>query len=284
MENNLITQDVAIDYQQGTLKLNNAEELKSAINAVAKRYDHLVVTEDTVKSDKQTRRELSKLSRNIDRKRIDGKKAYSEPINKFDAEMKAIKEPLDKVIGDIKAKTDYFDKQAKDNKQQQIQDFIDELCTNKGISSDNIQIDSRWLNKTTSKKQWQEAATKVFEFEAMKQHQIQSDVQTIQAFAQNMGVQPDSYIYQIKHGAGVNEVIQNINLDIEKQKSRQEAKKASTKEVGDKRVDTTTGEVEDILTYQMTVKGDKQSLTQLKQFMRSNGIEVLKANLMGGND
>ena len=84
-------------------------------------------------------------------------------------------------------------------------------------------------------------------------------------------------------GASSVEVVQRMQQDVERDKKRQEAldaeikamkeaKKARTKVVDNKMVDTETGEVEKLETYNLVVTGKHQDLIRLAKFMEENDI------------
>lgn len=276
MANEILTQDVAVDFKTGTIELNNADGLKKLVADYAKKYEKLVVTEESYSDDKKVRTDLNKLKKALENKRKEIKRAYNQPLKEFESLIKEIEAPIDGVTTNIKEQTDKFDQQAKDKKQQQIQSFIDELCSNKGISSANIQIDPRWLNKSTSKKQWQEAANNAIEIAEADQQRVKQDIQMVKTFAETIGVEPEGYVYQVKKGSNANDVIQRMQNDLSIKQAKQEAKKATTKEVGDKRVDTSTGEVENLITHQLTVKCTEKQFEQLNRFMNNNSIQILE--------
>ncbi|UQS85814.1 DUF1351 domain-containing protein (plasmid) [Apilactobacillus apisilvae] len=275
MANEVLTQDVAVEFQPGTINLSNVDELKKLVTDYANKYKELVVTEESYSNDKKVRTDLNKLKKALEDKRKEIKRAYNQPLKEFEILIKGIEAPIDDVSSNIKEQTDKFDQQAKDKKEQQIKEFIDEVCTNKGISSANIQIDPRWLNKSTSKKQWQEAANNAIELEEADQKRITQDIQMVKTFAETLGVEAEGYVYQVKNGSSANEVIQHMQADLSNRKAQQEANKASKKEIGDKQVDTNTGEVQSIITRDLTVKGTEKQMEQLDRFIENNGIEVL---------
>ncbi|TPR43186.1 DUF1351 domain-containing protein [Apilactobacillus micheneri] len=278
MANEILTQDVAVDFKTGTIKLNNANGLKKLVADYANKYEELVVTEESYSDDKKVRTDLNKLKKALEEKRKEIKRAYNQPLKEFESLIKEIEAPIDGVTTNIKEQTYKFDQQAKDKKQQQIQSFIDEVCSNKGISSENIQIDPRWLNKSTSKKQWQEAANNAIEIAEADQQRVKQDIQMVKTFAETIGVEPEGYVYQVKKGSNANEVIQRMQNDLSIKKAKQEARQANVKEVGDKRVDLTTGELENLIKRQILFTGTEKQFEQLKRFMNNNNIQFVEGN------
>ncbi|TPR12768.1 DUF1351 domain-containing protein [Apilactobacillus timberlakei] len=278
MANEILTQDVAVDFKTGTIELNNADGLKKLVADYAKKYEKLVVTEESYSDDKKVRTDLNKLKKALEDKRKEIKRAYNQPLNEFESLIKEIEAPIDGVTTNIKEQTDKFDQQAKDRKQQQIQSFIDEVCSNKGISSENIQIDPRWLNKSTSKKQWQEAASNAIEIAEADQQRVKQDIQMVKTFAETIGVEPEGYVYQVKKGSNANDVIQRMQNDLSIKQAKQEARKANTKEVGNKRVDLTTGELENLIKRQILFTGTEKQFEQLKRFMNNNNIQFVEGD------
>lgn len=278
-----ISNNVTVDYQVGKLELKNAELLKDAVKEIADKYKDLIITDDTVKSDKKTKTELNGLLKQLEDKRKEYKKQYQVPLKDFETSIKDIEAPLSDAINNLKLQLNDYDERLAKQKEEQIRSFIEEVCKEHKADAKDIIINPKWLNKSTSKKTWQDEAIQAIKLQDAEISRFEIDVANVKAFAKQLDVNPDSYIYQLNMGASSVEVVQRMQQDVGRDKKRQEtldaeikamkeAKKARTKVVDDKRVDTETGEVEKLETYNLVVTGKNEDLVNLAKFMEENDI------------
>ncbi|MCK8619677.1 DUF1351 domain-containing protein [Apilactobacillus kunkeei] len=279
-----ISNNVTVDYQVGKLELKNAELLKNAVKEIADKYKDLIITDDTVKSDKKTKTELNGLLKQLEDKRKEYKKQYQLPLKDFENSIKDIEAPLNDAINNLKLQLNDYDERLAKQKEEQIRSFIEEVCKEHKADAKDIIINPKWLNKSTSKKTWQDEAIQAIKLQDAEISRFEIDVANVKAFAKQLDVNPDSYIYQLNMGASSVEVVQRMQQDVERDKKRQEAldaeikamkeaKKARTKVVDDKRVDTETGEVEKLETYNLVVTGKHEDLISLASFMKAHDID-----------
>lgn len=278
-----ISNNVTVDYQVGKLELKNAELLKDAVKEIADKYKDLIITDDTVKSDKKTKTELNGLLKQLEDKRKEYKKQYQVPLKDFETSIKDIEAPLSDAINNLKLQLNDYDERLAKQKEEQIRSFIEEVCKEHKSDAKDIIINPKWLNKSTSKKTWQDEAIQAIKLQDAEISRFEIDVANVKAFAKQLDVNPDSYIYQLNMGASSVEVVQRMQQDVGRDKKRQEtldaeikvmkeAKKARTKVVDNKMVDTETGEVEKLETYNLVVTGKHQDLIRLAKFMEENDI------------
>ncbi|MDN2613276.1 DUF1351 domain-containing protein [Apilactobacillus sp. EABW-1NA] len=278
-----ISNNVTVDYQVGKLELKNSELLRNAVSEVADKYKDLIITDDTVKDDKKTKTELNGLLKQLEDKRKDYKKQYQIPLKEFEKSIKDIEAPLNDAINNLKLQLNDYDERLAKQKEEQIRSFIEEVCKEHKADAKDIIINPKWLNKSTSKKTWQDEAIQAIKLQDAEISRFEIDVANVKAFAKQLEVNPDSYIYQLNMGASSVEVVQRMQQDVERNKKRQEAmnaeikamkeaKKARTKVVDDKRVDTETGEVEKLETYNLVVTGKHEDLVSLAKFMEEHDI------------
>lgn len=283
-----ISNNVTVDYQVGKLELKNSELLRNAVKEIADKYKDLIITDDTVKSDKKTKTELNGLLKQLEDKRKDYKKQYQIPLKEFENSIKAIEEPLNIAIDNLKIQLNEYDKRTAEQKEKQIKDFIEEACSEHKADAKDIMINPKWLNKSTSKKTWQEEAMQAIKLQDAEITRFEIDKENVKAFAEQLNVTPDSYVYQLNMGASSIEVVQRMQKDVERAKKRQEAldaeikamneaKKARTKVIDNKRIDTETGEVEKLESFTLTVTGQHEDLINLAKYMQEHNIDFQSA-------
>lgn len=132
----------------------NFDELKADIAERVEHYNHLVVTEDTIKEAKDDRAKLNNLKKTIDRARINTKKVYMTPLNSFEAKIKEITLLIDEPIKAIDTQLDVYEDKRKKEKAAEIVAAYEEI-----IQDDLKEIiplvriqDAKWLNKSTTMK------------------------------------------------------------------------------------------------------------------------------------
>lgn len=132
----------------------NFDELKSDIAERVEHYNHLVVTEDTIKEAKDDRAKLNNLKKTIDRARINTKKVYMAPLNEFERKIKEVTALIDDPIKAIDTQLDVYEQKRREEKAAEIMDAYDKCIPDdlKDIIPLNRIQDAKWMNKTTTMK------------------------------------------------------------------------------------------------------------------------------------
>lgn len=136
--------------KQGEIS-TNLETLKNDLSEVAKRYEGVVVTEDTVKVAKDDLATLRKLKDDVETKRKEIKKLWNEPYNAFEKEVKdalaIIEKPIDEINKQVKG-FEAAEKEAKENRCREIyKEQVGEYSSY--VPYDKV-FDAKWLNKSTN--------------------------------------------------------------------------------------------------------------------------------------
>lgn len=139
----------------------NFEELKSEIAERVDHYNHLVVTEDTIKEAKTDRAKLNKLRTAIDQARKDTKKVYMKPYTDFEDRIKEVTALIDEPIKAIDTQLMNFEEKRAAAKKDQVREVYQEIIQDeiKDIIPLNRILDPKWINATTSMKQIKEELT-----------------------------------------------------------------------------------------------------------------------------
>lgn len=131
----------------------NKEELKEVLTQHLDKYSNLVVTAETEKDCKKAKAELGKLETVIETFRKDTKKALSEPIVNFEADCKELVALIQEVKKPIDTQLQEIEYLRKAEKEALIRDEIAKIVIEYELDdkhSAQIQINSTWLNKSTS--------------------------------------------------------------------------------------------------------------------------------------
>ena len=131
----------------------NKEELKVVLQGHLDKYSNLVVTAETEKDCKKAKAELGKLETAIETFRKDTKKQLSEPIAQFESDCKELVTLIQEVKKPIDTQLKEIEEHRRAEKEAAIREEIEKIVIEYELDdkySAQIQINSMWLNKSTS--------------------------------------------------------------------------------------------------------------------------------------
>lgn len=270
--NELAETTISVEMETPEIKITNKEKLDALVDAVVKKYSGIVVTEDTLKECKKTLTELRKLSKELNAKRLEKQRQYETPVKEFKAQIDAYITQIDDVISDIKQGTDEFEEKRKAEKQDTIQNLIDEMAGNYGVDPATIEIDKKWLNKTTTMKK----ITEDIANQMKEKQRLDDDWKIIKKYAQDKGLLADHYQTYIGVFSAF-DIEKMIDEDADK-KAAQEREMAKEKQLA-AAVDEETGEIKQaIQQVTFTIKGTEEQLNQVATYLKNSGVEIVSAS------
>lgn len=286
MTNELVTLDqVDIAYTPATLQIKNKDVLDQAIEAFISKYEGIVVTEETLKDAKDSKAKVNALKKVLEDKRKEQKRIYNEPLNKFEKEIKANVEKLDQVYQSINEGVKFFEEQKREERKKEIEAKIAEISELNGVDPQTVEFRKSWLNATPSMAKKTEEIVEAVQ----KQKRINKDVQAIQEYCLKLNLPATRYI-EIARDFDYWEAKKAVDADHEHLMQQKEAERAAKQaeverqkeqlvEVGDKQVDSETGEVvQEFQIVSFKLKGTKQDLDKLAMMIQNSAIEVLEAS------
>lgn len=125
----------------------NLQQLKEELTPRLKKYNELVVTEDSIKAAKDDKAALNKLKKAIEEQRISIKKQYLEPYNILEAQCKEVVALIDAPIQAIDKQIKAFDEIEKQNKYKELEQAFAELNAPEWVQISDI-LNLKWENKT----------------------------------------------------------------------------------------------------------------------------------------
>ncbi len=148
--------------EPGIASLDNFEEIKSYLEANLARYKNIIYSEDNLKAAKDDKKQLSSLKRKLDEKRKEIKKVYMAPYQQIEAQIKELTALIDEPLEEIDAFVKQVELSEKQQQRLTIRGFYDEVSAPMGELADALFdspafFDSKWENKSTSVKVWQDA-------------------------------------------------------------------------------------------------------------------------------
>ncbi|MEK2588963.1 DUF1351 domain-containing protein [Lentilactobacillus buchneri] len=281
MANELSLPEYTIDYQLPVITINNFDQLKTAVEAYANKYQGMAVTASTEKESKSSRAELRKLKQALDDKRKEIRKKYAEPYQRFADQIKDLEMTLDSSINPIDAGLKELEEQQRKTRLEHVKALIAEMLEapgREGVLASEIEIDPTWLNKSTSKRKIELALADVMGYIKKQHDDLKTGISTITKYAQAYHIDPAGWIDQLKQGQDVNYLLQAIDNQVKLNKQKQQtleaqAAEAQTHQVQQKgkTIDTNTGEVVSH-TVVLKITATIPQMKLLRAFMDSNQI------------
>lgn len=125
----------------------NLQQLKEELIPRLKKYNELVVTEDSIKAAKEDKAALNKLKAAIEDQRKSIKKMYLEPYNALEAQCKEVVALIDAPIKAIDGQIKAFDEIEKQNKYKELEQAFADLNAPEWVKITDI-LNPKWGNKT----------------------------------------------------------------------------------------------------------------------------------------
>jgi hypothetical protein len=104
----------------------NYAEIKNYVTGSVEKYKNLIVTEDSIKSAKDVKAKLNKLSDELNERKKDVKKECNVAVTQFETEIKDVISLITTASENIGKQTKAFDGLEKDTKKAEIQKIYDE--------------------------------------------------------------------------------------------------------------------------------------------------------------
>ncbi len=312
--------EISVSFEPAKIEVLDREKFEEQINSIAEANSNRVVTAETLKDDKSTRAELRKLYKSLNDEKIRIKKEYNKPLTEFETWFKKAVAVLDKAIGQIDEGVKEVEFKQKEERKEIVRAELLELTK-------DLELDSRifevmvedWakasnFNDYKPKKTLQDSMSYAVEQERLKQEESRKNKKNISNFAFMSGISDTPYIRMYDDGKEVSEILEIMNEDIAKEKSRKEAEEAQRKAEEQKRqemvnqqfekdfngqveqpqvqeevpaeqvlseeVETTSETVESKKHYRATIEIEFESIEEKdrwKQCMQANGFGDFKA-------
>lgn len=227
--------EISVAFEPAKIEVLDREKFEKQINSIAEANSNRVVTAETLKDDKSTRAELRKLYKSLNDEKIRIKKEYNKPLTEFETWFKKAVAVLDKAICQIDEGVKEVEFKQKEERKEIVRAELLELTK-------DLELDSRifevmvedWakasnFNDYKPKKTLQDSMFYAVEQERLKQEESRKNKKNISNFAFMSGISDTPYIRMYDDGKEVSEILEIMNEDIAKEKSRKEAEEAQRK-------------------------------------------------------
>ena len=270
------------------------EKIQEKIAALE--LDKQVITEQTKQSAKNTRADLNKEFKAFEEQKKFIKESVLAPYNEFEANYKNfIAQHYQNADNVLKNKIDFFENQLKEEKAERVKAFFEELCQAEKI--DFVPYERLGLNITLSvtetqlRKQVEEFITRVVNDVDLINGIPESDEYKSEVLAEYKRSLDANHSFRFVKERREAKARELARIEAEKQaQAERQAKLQAEQEAKQKEVIQAPQEVEQVPNnqvsseqnpnnelYEMTfkVKGTREQLVALKQFIINNNIEVL---------
>ena len=280
-----------VEFKPAELKLTNRDAIMDRAKEIRDQFkmDNPVITSENLAGNKLVLRDLKKQKKLLDEARLKVKREYNKPLDVFTSDIKQAQSIIDEAIKPLEDAVNDVEEKQKQERKQRIVDVATQIFEQYEVDINDLEFDKRWLNKTYQKtKRENEIIAQAVELRKQKD-QLAKDAEAVNNLANGRNLDPEPFIQQLQNGMPLADVTQNIDVaakQAEQRKEQQErleiARKAQeqaelearTKQVGDKRVDKTTGEVVDeYRTFKFKAKVNIEQAKALVNFLKNNGIE-----------
>lgn len=218
--------EISVSFEPAKIEVLDREKFEEQINSIAEANSNRVVTAETLKDDKGTRAELRKLYKSLNDEKIRIKKEYNKPLTEFETWFKKAVAVLDKAIGQIDEGVKEVEFKQKEERKEIVRAELLELTK-------DLELDSRifevmvedWakasnFNDYKPKKSLQDSMAYVVEQERLKQEETRKNKENISNFALMSDISDTPYLRMYEDGKDVSDILNVMNEDIAKEKSR----------------------------------------------------------------
>ena len=246
-----------LEQKQGLVTINY-EELKQEFEVALKKYRGLVVTPENINDAKKDKSTLNKVYKKIEDKRIALKEYIMQPYIEVEKQFKELSGMVKQCSDDLKLQLDTFDEKEKKDKLIQIKTIFEDLNLIPELKLDMI-FNEKWYNKGfTIKNIVEEIQTKLAK--------VRSDLIYIKALDKdNYELLKNCYFKKLD----LNQVLELKNdLTLVTTPKSEENISTSQKEVN-------FDELEDEVILTFVVKGKKEDVKLLGEYIKNNNMEIL---------
>lgn len=272
----------------------NFDEVKEGLKQQLSKYEGIVVTEETLLDCVTIQKEMSRLRRDIDGKRLDVQRETKKPLDAFGAQMKELMALVIEVEDPIKKGMQVFEDKRIEEKTTVCEELVSAKLSESGLSVkfQKVVVDSRWMNKGLTIKEIGEDIDGQIIDQLSLQNVHEENAKAIREILKgaNEGLttplDADYYIGQLDTGAPLSAIMGSISNDSGKRKEAEEraVQAADTEKTAlapprkGPEAPGGAGEAHEPVTRTVTIKvtATDEKLADLGAFLKSNQIAYEK--------
>lgn len=285
--------EIKINYTPAKFDFD-LERVKQELAPELDKYRGLVVTEENLKDSKKQATKLNKLANAINKSRIDFKREYNKPLDKFEAEAKEIVSNIKETRENIHLQVKKFEDKEKEERKHAVYDLASEMYEAYGLTTAdwnkiegalNEKASELWKKKSTSNKARLDQVAGLLVDLKKQKDQHARDLETIKLKCESVGLPEatSSQVQALNSGIAIDEVLINIEklaLQKEAQKASEQAElervKTQSKQLSDGRLVTDEGEIKQVLEeITLTIRGNHDEINELAKYVKEKGLTVI---------
>lgn len=278
-----------IAYSSAKIDFPEYDEIKKRVDKINEEFTKYEVTVENLKSAKETRATLNKLSQALNSKKIAIVKEINQPVTEFQNRIKDLTSEIGDASSHIDSQIKTYEDNARRQKEELLRKDIDKRCKEAGVDPTKIIYNQKWLNKTASYSAFEEDVNNQIAVLQKEQEQYSENVKVITAKANELGL-PYQHWVKMLDTSSLSEIM--IQMDDYAQQIKEAAErenKAKKEQAGKvvshngKAIDKSTGEVvsEDSIkaylftrTSKIELSGTSYQFSQLMQYLNDMGFGI----------
>lgn len=282
-------QDFKIAYEPAKINFE-FPKIKAKVAEIKDEFTNYEVTPDNIKGAKATRARLNQLSKDLNSRKIAIVKVIDQPVNELKAQIKELTGDIGQATDHIDNQIKTFEKNARDEREKTLNAQLQKLCDQAGVNSEDIEFNSKWLNKTASYATFEKEVNNQIQVLLKEQKQYAENVKVITNKAHKLGL-PYQHWVELLNSADLSAIMLEMdNYADEVKKAAERDNKPqkggqSNNVVGHhgKAIDKTTGEVvnDDYVkaylftrTSKIELSGTRYQFTQLMAYLSDMGFGI----------
>lgn len=223
-------EEIKVNYTPAVIQIDDRTGFENYIVEVAKKYDGYIVTAETFKQDKAVRADLNRLIKQIDDNRKTVKRDFNQPLNEFETWLKSAVEPLTSAINVIDTGIKELEEMNRIYRVNALENVLaekaDAYTLDIRLFNDKIQ---EWAKKATNftkdfavKQSVIEEMDFLVEKECRIREEREKNRSIISTFAFDNNLSDTPYLRLLEEGKEVNEVLEILHSDTQREKERAE--------------------------------------------------------------
>lgn len=282
-------QDFKIAYEPAKINFE-FPKIKAKVAEIKDEFTNYEVTPDNIKGAKATRARLNQLSKDLNSRKIAIVKVIDQPVNELKAQIKELTGDIGQATDHIDNQIKAFEKNARDEREKTLNAQLQKLCDQAGVNSEDIEFNSKWLNKTASYATFEKEVNNQIQVLLKEQKQYAENVKVITNKAHKLGL-PYQHWVGLLDSADLSAII--LEMDNYADEVKKAAERDNKPQKGGqsnnvvnhhgKAIDKTTGEVvnDDYVkaylftrTSKIELSGTRYQFTQLMAYLSDMGFGI----------
>lgn len=300
--------EIQINKELPVIKMN-FEEVKGSLQETMKKFEGIIVTEESLKDCKATQKDLAGLRNKIDTYRKDVKREMLTPIDIFEYQCKELIGLIADVEKPIKEGIKVFDDKRREEKRQKALELIKESITKHNLSKEyasKLTVKNEYLNLSKSLKSVREdiesralLLEREQEDEKQRKEMLRVSIENAISVANegiNTKLKFEDFTKYIEFGWPLDRILKEINdkatmikeAEKPKEQPKVEVKESVQTPLVSKPLENVKKEVEEIrqdkFFVDVYVEHNFEMIQALSKFLKDNGYnyEVHKKGKVGG--